>query len=123
MENAIDTEPEEPVRKYYTDNTKASSEETPNNENRSPRVQVVVDALYAVVLQKYLTAHKSWETKDILYKENRSRVYNLFLQHYPESIKTELKQGNKQKEASRSHDMIGLLKILQDLAHGKKEQK
>ena len=95
MENLVLPEPEEPERKYYTDDTRMVTSDEPNNVNNTPRVPVVTDTLYAVLLQKYLTDHARWETKDTLYKENRSRAYNLFLQHCPTPLRTELKQAEK----------------------------
>ena len=123
MENLVLPEPEEPERKYYTDDTRMVTSDEPNNVNNTPRVPVVTDTLYAVLLQKYLTDHARWEAKNTLYKENRSRAYHLFLQHCPTPLRTELKQAEKWEGVSKDHDVIGLLTILRALAHGKKERK
>ena len=123
MENAVLVEPEEPARLYYTDTGRKTTTREPTEDDGTPLVPVVADALYAVLLQAYLSKHKSWEAKDAQHSENKSRAYNLFLQHCPEPIKTEVKQAEQWKAVSESHDAIGLLKILRDLAHGKKERK
>ena len=105
MTNLVLTEPEEPARKYYTDDTRTLTSDEPNNiDDNTPRVPVVTDTLYAVLLQKYLTDHARWESKDTLYKENRSRAYNLFLQHCPQALQTELKQKEKWVDVSKLHD-------------------
>ena len=123
MKNVEYEEPEEPVRLYYsnTDRTKTTTE--PTKDDGSPHTPVTSDGLYAVELQRYVNQHKSWEVKDSQYNENRSRAFNLILQHCPESVKTEVKNAEKWKEVSGPHDAIGLLGILRDLAHGKKERK
>ena len=123
MKNVEYEEPEEPVRLYFVDSQKKRTTRKPTKDDGTALTPVVVDALYAVELQAYLNKHKSWETKDSQYNKNRSRAFNLFQQHCPETVKTEVKQAEKWKEVSESHDAIGLLKILRDLAHRKKERK
>ena len=53
MKDPIYEEPEEPVRMYYTDETRANQETDDSNDDNTPRVPVVNDSLYAVLLQKY----------------------------------------------------------------------
>ena len=79
MKDPIYPEPQEPVRMYYTDAERKTQAAKDSDDDGTPRVPVVGDSLYAVLLQKYIKDHERWETKDIGYKENRARAYRLFL--------------------------------------------
>ena len=91
MKNVEYEEPEEPVRLYYSNEDKTSTTTEPTKEDGSPHTPVTSDGLYAVELQRYVNQHKSWEVKDSQYNENRSRAFNLILQHCPEPVKVEVK--------------------------------
>ena len=109
MEDPEHEEPEEPVRKYYTDSTKRDTSTQDTDDDGTPRVPVITDGLYAVLLQKHNKEYERWETKQTLYDENRARAYRLFLQHCPKPLKTELKQLKDWATVSKGQDAVGLL--------------
>ena len=71
----------------------------------------------------YMLHYKNWLSEDLNWKTNRSRVYNLVLQHCPPDLEEILKTMKAWSGVSSGYDAIGLLKMLRDVAHDQTESK
>ena len=105
-------------------------EEDPNDSTKTIKVKKTMTKSRPKDLSKlkmetdiYMLHYKSWLTKDLNWKTNRSRVYNLILQHCPPDLEEILKTMKSWTTVSSGYDAIGLLKMLRDVAHDQTESK
>ena len=80
-------------------------------------------ALYAAKYQAYVEDRKTYKAESSAWRENSTRAYMTFTAHCPEGLLEELKQVPGWDAVESTHDVIGLLTKLRDLAHGKKVKK
>ena len=69
----------------------------------------------------YIVAMKTYQAKKDKWDENQPRAYNLVLQHCPAELKTRLTSQANWDQVWVDRDVVGLLKIIRDIAHNHDE--
>jgi len=67
--------------------------------------------------------YRSWMTDNLAWKTNRSRIYVLVLMHYPPDLEEVLKTLSTWNAVRDDQDVIGLLKLICNVAHNQTEAK
>ena len=123
LEPPVFTEPVEPVRQYWTNDKQERTTETRRKTDGTLLKPVDDAALHAAKYQAYVEERKTYKAESSAWKENRTRAFMLFTAHCPEGLLEELKQVPGWDKVAAAHDAIGLLNMLRDHSHGKKEKK
>ena len=69
----------------------------------------------------YMLHYKVWVGEDLAWKINRSRLYTLVMMHCPPDLKEVLKTMSVWNAVSEAHNVIGLLKMVHNVAHDQTE--
>jgi hypothetical protein len=74
-------------------------------------------------MEIYMIHYRSWMTDNLAWKTNRSRIYVLVLMHYPPDLEEVLKTLSTWNAVRDDQDVIGLLKLICNVAHNQTEAK
>ena len=81
------------------------------------------DPMFKMEVKDYIVAMKTYQAKKDKCDENQPRAYNLVLQHCPPELKTRLTSQANWDQVWVDRDVVGLLKIIRDIAHNHDESK
>ena len=113
--------PTRPTRKYITED----GAEVDNRVNAKGVLNVakVDDIDYVETMDKYKSKLCRVETTQENWEENRTKGYNLVLQHCPPELEAELRNQDAWTDIDDKRSVVGLLILIRDLQYNKTNRK
>ena len=120
MKEPVYTAPVRPVRKYYKQGT--NTETTYKvGEDGKPNIAVEDDLTWSITVGEYMDAKKTYDTKRECWRKNNTRGWALVMVHCTRELEAELKNSSRWEQVSKDRSVVGILEMIRDIAHNKKE--
>ena len=81
------------------------------------------DSVFKMEVNDYIADSKVYRTRKERWEENRPRTYTLVLQHCPPELEIKLTSQAKWDQVQVNRDVVGLLKMIRDIAHNHDKSK
>ena len=100
-----------PLRKYYRFRMEQFN------------IKLVDDARWKLDLDLFMFIQKKYEKDQNAWTKNRSRTYNLVLQHFPPDVEAELRNQSTWTVGQDEQNLVTLLHMIRGIMHNMKEIK
>ena len=81
------------------------------------------DPVFRIECEDYALNNKTYRSKKEKWDKNQPRAYNLVLQHFPPELETRLTTQTEWDQVWVDRDVIGLLKMIRNIAHNHDKNK